>query len=205
MSLIDKMVAAVTPPESEQKRRAARAKALAVAGPNDWLAQVLHHHEQIEAAFAVVRLTQDVTSRMHALRELALIMTGHDNAEEAVLYPALVRFGHKSHGMVGYAEQAGAKANLGELEYLDPMRPEFLDKLEHIRAAVAHHMYEEESARFLDLKNLPSSDQTRLTARYMEEFDRYMGSDAADPSEPSSAGRNSLTGAAQPMTAPDRH
>ena len=40
MSLIDKMVAAVTPPESEQKRRAARAKALAVAGPNDWLAQV---------------------------------------------------------------------------------------------------------------------------------------------------------------------
>jgi hypothetical protein len=41
MSLIDKVVAAVTPPESEGKRREARAKARAAAGQNDWLAQGL--------------------------------------------------------------------------------------------------------------------------------------------------------------------
>jgi hypothetical protein len=76
--------------------------------------------------------------------------------------------------MAGYTEQAGAKANMGELEYLDPLSSEFLGKLEHIRGAVVHHMYEEESDRFLDLKNLPSSEQARLTARYMEEFDRYV-------------------------------
>jgi hypothetical protein len=176
MSLIDKVVAAVTPPESEEKRREARAKARAAAGQNDWLAQVLQHHEQIEALFGAVRATQDVTSRLQALRELALVLTGHANAEEAVIYPALVHFDHKSHGMAGYAEQAGAKANMGELEYLDPMSSEFLDKLEHIRGAVAHHMYEEEGDRFLDLKSLPASDQARLTARYMEEFDRYADS-----------------------------
>jgi hemerythrin superfamily protein len=176
MSLIDKVVAAVTPPESEEKRREARAKARAAAGQNDWLAQVLQHHEQIEALFGAVRATQDVTSRLQALRELALVLTGHANAEEAVIYPALVHFDHKSHGMAGYAEQAGAKANMGELEYLDPMSSEFLDKLEHIRGAVAHHMYEEEGDRFLDLKRLPASDQARLTARYMEEFDRYADS-----------------------------
>jgi hypothetical protein len=176
MSLIDKVVAAVTPPESEEKRREARAKARAAAGQNDWLAQVLQHHEQVEALFGAVRATQDVTSRLQALRQLALVLTGHANAEEAVIYPALVHFDHKSHGMAGYAEQAGAKANMGELEYLDPMSSEFLDKLEHIRGAVAHHMYEEEGDRFLDLKNLPASDQARLTARYMEEFDRYADS-----------------------------
>jgi hypothetical protein len=176
MSLIDKVVAAVTPPESEEKRREARAKARAAAGQNDWLAQVLQHHEQIEALFDAARATQDVTSRLQALRELALVLTGHANAEEAVIYPALVHFDHKSHGMAGYAEQAGAKANMGELEYLDPMSSEFLDKLEHIRGAVAHHMYEEEGDRFLDLKSLPASDQARLTARYMEEFDRYADS-----------------------------
>jgi hemerythrin superfamily protein len=176
MSLIDKVVAAVTPPESEEKRREARAKARAAAGQNDWLAQVLQHHEQIEALFGAVRAAQDVTSRLQALRQLALVLTGHANAEEAVIYPALVHFDHKSHGMAGYAEQAGAKANMGELEYLDPMSSEFLDKLEHIRGAVAHHMYEEEGDRFLDLKNLPASDQARLTARYMEEFDRYADS-----------------------------
>jgi hypothetical protein len=205
MSLIDKMVAAVTPPESEQKRREARAKARAAASQNDWLAQVLRHHEQIEAGFGTVRVAQDVTTRLHALRELALILTGHANAEEAVIYPALVRFGHKSHGMAGYTEQAGAKANMGELEYLDPMSSEFLDKLEHIRAAVVHHMYEEESDRLLDLKHLPSHDRARLTARYMEEFDRYIGS--GDDTEPAfaSASRSALAPEVSPGTAPDRH
>jgi hypothetical protein len=174
MSLIDKVVAAVTPAVSKEKRREARAKARAAAGQNDWLAQVLRHHEQIEALLGALRATQDVTSRLKVLKELALVLTAHANAEEAVIYPALVHFDHKAHGMAGYTEQAGAKANMGELEYLDPMSAEFLNKLEHMRGAVAHHMYEEEGDRFLDLKNLPSSDQARLTARYMEEFDRYM-------------------------------
>jgi hemerythrin superfamily protein len=202
MSLIDKVVAAVTPPESEEKRREARAKARAAAGQNDWLARVLSHHEQIEASFNAVKATNDAAGRMTALRDLALILTGHANAEEAVIYPALVRFGHKSHGMAGYTEQAGAKANMGELEYLDPMSSDFLDKLEHVRGAVAHHMYEEENDRFLDLKQLPSSDQARLTARYMEEFDRYMGSED-DTSDDHTPGRpNAVTSEVQPGVLP---
>src|SRR6201985_3036293 len=177
MSLMDKMVAAVTPPESEKKRREARAKAQAAAGQNDWLALVLQHHVQIESAFAAVKAAQDLTTRLAAQHELALLLTGHSNAAEAVIYPAFVHFGHKAHAMTGYTEQAGAKANMGELEYLDPVSQDFLEKLEHIRGAVAHHMDEEESARFLDLKRLPVGDQVRLTQRYKEEFERYMGSD----------------------------
>jgi hypothetical protein len=190
MSLIDRVVAAVTPPESEEKRAAARAKARASAGENDWLAMILQHHVRIEAAFEAVRGAQDANGRLAAQRELALILTGHSNAEEVVIYPALVRFGHKSHGMTGYTEQAGAKANMGELEYLDPMSREFLDKLEHVRGAVAHHMYEEESDRFLDLTRLSPADQARLTERYAEEFDRYMGGalNATDP--PSGSARS---------------
>ena len=175
MSLMDKVVAAVTPPESEEKRRDARAKARAAAGQNDWLALVLEHHVQIEGAFAAVKAAGDLTTRLAAQKELALLLTGHSNAEEAVIYPALVHFGHKSHAMTSYTEQAGAKANLGELEYLDPMGQDFLDKLEHIRGAVAHHMYEEESDRFLDLKKLPALDQDRLTRRFREEYERYVG------------------------------
>jgi hypothetical protein len=174
MSLMDKVVAAVTPPESEEDRREARVKARAAAGANDWLALVLEHHEAIESAFAAVITASESTSRMVAMRHLAQILTGHSNAEESVLYPALVRSGHKSHGMMGYTEQAGAKANMGELEYLDPMSQEFMDKLEHVRGAVAHHMYEEEKDRFLDLKQLPATEQAHLTERFKEEFDRYM-------------------------------
>jgi hemerythrin HHE cation binding domain-containing protein len=174
MSLIDRVVAAVTPMESEESRRQARAKARAAAGTDDWLALILQHHEAIESAFAAVQAAPDMSSRMVAMRHLAVLLTGHSNAEESVIYPALVRSGHKSHAMMGYTEQAGAKANMGELEYLDPMSKDFMDKLEHVRGAVAHHMYEEENDRFLDLKQLPAADQERLTQRFREEFDRYM-------------------------------
>ena len=178
MSFLDKVVAAVTPPENEEARRKARAKARAAAAGNDWLAQILGHHEQIEVAFAAVRTASDLRARRAALMELAILLSAHANAEEAVIYPALIHFGHKTHGTAGYTEQAGAKANLGELEYLEPMSQEFLDKLEHIRGAVAHHVYEEEHDRFLDLKKLSATAQMRLTQRYMEEFERFMGGDA---------------------------
>jgi hemerythrin superfamily protein len=183
MSIIDKVVAAVTPPESEEARREARAKALAAAGDGDWLAIVLEHHMQIESAFSDVAAAADATSRLAAQKRLAVILTGHSNAEEAVLYPALVRFGHKSHGMMGYTEQAGAKANLGELEYLDPLSQEYMEKFEHIRGAVTHHMYEEENDRFLDLKDLPAQDQSRLTHRFKEEYDRYVRGPSLPASE----------------------
>jgi hypothetical protein len=177
MSILDKVVAAVTPPESEDARREARAKARAAAGAEDWLSEILDHHEEIEAAFATVKAAQEATIRRAAQMELAALLSAHANAEEAVIYPALIHFGHKMHGTAGYTEQAGAKANLGELEYLDPMSQEFEDKLEHIRGAVAHHVYEEENDRFLDLKKLSAADQARLTVRYAEEFARFRGAD----------------------------
>jgi hypothetical protein len=179
MSLVDKVLAAVTPPETDAQRREARAKARAAAGSDDWLALILQQHVQIEGAFIALRAARDLPTRLVAQKELAVLLTGHSNAEEAVIYPALLYFGHKSHAMSGYTEQAGAKADMGELEYLDPMSQDYLDKLEHIRGAVAHHMYEEERDRFLDLKKLSVADQERLTRRFREEFDRYVGADEA--------------------------
>jgi hypothetical protein len=67
----------------------------------------------------------------------------------------------------------------GGLEDLPPMSQEFLDKLEHIKGAVAHRVYEEESNWFLDLKNKPATvDQAKLTKRYQEHFARYMGDES---------------------------
>jgi hypothetical protein len=179
MSIVDKVVAAVTPPETPEQRREARAKAQAAAGSDDWLAMILEQHVQIEGAFIALQTARDMPTRLAAQKELAALLTGHSNAEEAVIYPALLHFGHKSHAMSGYTEQAGAKANLGELEYLDPQSQDYMDKLEHLRGAVAHHMYEEENDRFLDLKQLSVADQDRLTRRFREEFERYVGSQEA--------------------------
>jgi hypothetical protein len=56
---------------------------------------------------------------------------------------------------------------------------EFLDKLEQMEGAVAHHVYDEESSWFLELKTkTPSADQVKLTQRYQEHFARYMGDES---------------------------
>jgi hypothetical protein len=179
MSIIDKVVAAVTPPESQEARAKARAKARASAGPGDWLTMALNHHEQIEAAFAAVKSASDPATRVATLKKLSTLLTGHSIAEEAALYPALAKVDEKGHAVKAYTEQSAAKLQMGLLEDLPPMSQDFLDKLGHIEGAVAHHVYEEESNWFLDLKSkTPLADQIKLTQRYQEHFARYMGGDS---------------------------
>ena len=116
MSLLDKFVATVMPLESEEKRMEARAQARAKAAPGGWLAAVLDHHEQIEAAFAAVRAAGDPGARRAAQKRLAIVLTGHANAEESVLYPALAKAGLKAHASLAYEEQAVTKIEMALLE-----------------------------------------------------------------------------------------
>jgi Hemerythrin HHE cation binding domain len=179
MSIIDRVVAAVTPPESQEARLKARAKARSSAATGDWLSMALDHHEKIEAAFAAVKSTIDPTSRATALKTLSTLLTGHSIAEEAALYPALAKVDEKGHALKAYAEQSATKLQLGLLEDLPPMSQGFVDKLAHIEDAVAHHVYEEEANWFLDLRTkTPAADQTQLTHRYQEHFARYMGDES---------------------------
>lgn len=180
MSIIDKVVAAVTPPESDEARANARAKAREVAAPGSWLAMVLDHHLQIEAAFQATRNASTAETRKAALKHLAVVLTGHSIAEESVLYPALALNGEKGHSEAGYLEQSVVKVQMAALDEIEPMSQDFLDKLEHIRGAVLHHMYEEEGTWFLELNDkVAPAMQTKLTALYQQEFGRYVGTSSA--------------------------
>ncbi len=191
MSILDKVVAAVTPPESDEQRAEARAKAQNAATDGDWLYLVLSHHRQIEAAFAGVKAATDRATRLDAQQRLAILLTGHSIAEEAVIYPAMVKANDQGHSTKAYTEQSAAKIQMGLLEDLEPMSQAYLDKLEHIRGAVAHHVYEEEGTWFIDLKaKLPPADQTKITFRYQQEFSRYTG-DREDVAP--NAGANTLS------------
>ena len=108
LSILDKVVAAVTPPEGDGARQKARAKARASAGKGDWLEMVLDHHVQIEAAFAAVKNATDPTSKINYFKKLSMLLTGHSIAEEAALYPALAKVNEKSHAVKAYTEQAAA-------------------------------------------------------------------------------------------------
>lgn len=176
MSIVDKVIAAVTPPESEKARAEARAKATAAAEPGDWLSLVLDHHIELEDAILAVEEASTIDERTVAFKEFAILLTGHAIAEEGVLYPGLSANSQTGHADVGYSEQAVVKMQMAALEKLAPLSEEFEDKLEHVKGALLHHMYEEEGNWFLDLKEKASpEDQDMMTARYAEEFDRYVG------------------------------
>jgi hemerythrin superfamily protein len=175
MSFLDRIVAAVTPPESEEKRMAARRKARDEAIVGGWLSLVIDQHEAIENAFAQVHQAQDAETRRAATQRLATLLTGHANAEESILYPEMADSGHKAHASLAYEEQAMTKVQLALLEKIEPMSQDYLDKLEHIRGAVTHHMYQEESDWFPKLQaELPTSRQPHLTRRFSEEVGRYV-------------------------------
>ena len=179
MSLLDKVIASVTPEADEDQRQTARTRARELSGGSGWLALVLDHHEQVEAAFAAVKSAASPSSRRAAQRELAALLTGHSLAEEAVLYPAMALSDQKTHSGEAYTQQSAAKVQIAALDDLEPMSQDYLDKLEHLRAAVAHHVYEEESSWFPKLRQVADPTlQSRLTKRYGEEFTRYMGAQA---------------------------
>lgn len=181
MSLIDKVVASVLPPESDAARANAREEALAVAQPGTWLAMVLDHHRQIDAAFDDVERAGTAMTRRGAQKWLAILLTGHSIAEEVTLYPGLASHHEKIRAQLAYQEQSAAKGEIAALEQLDPMSQDYVEKLAHIRGAVAHHMYEEESTWFLKLQVKASPlTMERLTRRYEEEFRRYVGNDTAE-------------------------
>lgn len=185
MSLLDKIMAKVMPPESDHDRAQARAKAEQLSGQHGWLAMVIEHHRRIEAGFQGALGSPDAAGRKQAFKMLALVLTGHSLAEETVLYPALAEHDEKSHAALSYDEHAMVKVHMHELEHIDPMSQEWTDKLEHIRGAVLHHMYEEEGDRFVDLAEKAGSESQALTQRFADEFNRYAGAEMREPlSEP---------------------
>jgi len=174
MSIIDKALGAITPPESDEKRAEATRKARECASGDDWLSLALDHHDRIRAAFEACLNASGAEDRLTAMKRLALILNGHSQAEEVVLYPAMAKAGEKGSAGMAYTEQVTAKMQMAELERIAPDTPEWTDKVTHIRGAVLHHMYEEEDHWFIRLKD-DAANQSMLTRRFREEFERYAG------------------------------
>ncbi len=174
MSILNKLVTAITPLESEAERVEAREHARAEAVPDGWLWLVLDHHWELEDAFAALRASTGA-ARVSQQRLLAALLAGHLVAEERVLYPALIRIGDKRSAKSGYADHAALEAGLAELEKLDPATDTYVEQLEILRMTFVHHTFEEEGTWFRRLKREASAaDQLYLRRHYAEEFDRYV-------------------------------
>jgi hypothetical protein len=174
MSIIDKAVAAVTPQPSEEKRAEATRKARAAAQAGDWLSAALDHHDRIRDILARGRTAGSAADRTAAMQDLASVLNPHSLAEETVLYPAMAQSGHKLQANLAYTQQTAAKMQIAELETIAASTEPWEDKWGHIEGAVLTHIYEEENGWFIHLKE-HGEDQARLTARFLEEFNRCGG------------------------------
>jgi hypothetical protein len=179
MSFLDKIAGAVMPAESDEERMQARQRAREMGGGIGWLSQAVSHHDQIEAAFTDALGATSEMQAQSSVRQLATLLIAHSVAEEVVLYPVLVMEGHKANATIAYQEQQMAKVQMAELERLTPLTQEWREKLEHIRGAVLHHIYEEESDWFPQIvEESGSTEAAMLDARFTEEFNRSMGKPA---------------------------
>ncbi|HEV2568751.1 hemerythrin domain-containing protein [Sphingomonas sp.] len=164
----------MTPLVSDETRLRARENARTQALPNRVVQLIIDDHNRIERAFEAVRSASTAESQRGAELELANLLNGHAAAEETVIYPELVDNSQHGAAFMGYEEQAATKVQLALLSKLEPLTQDYLDKLEHIRGAVTHHMYQEENSWLVTLeRGLLSDDRVRVRARYKEEMRRF--------------------------------
>lgn len=176
MSILDRVAAAVMPAASEEDRLEARSKMEKLAREEPLAAVILDHHRQIDACFTAALAATDPRAALMAVHRLGVVLTGHANAEETVVYPALAEYSGKTHATMAYEEQAMAKLQMAQLHDLAPLSNEWREKLEHIKSAVEQHVYQEENAWFAEmLHNAPVAKKTEVTMRYREEYERYCG------------------------------
>ena len=176
MSFLDRIAAAVTPAASDESRNEARRNIDALATREPWIQPIVDQHREIEGCFR-----EAYAAPSHeAVERLATVLTGHANAEEAVLYPDIADQSSKTHAGMAYEEHAMTKIQLAKLKDLAPGSKEWTEKLEHIESAVAQHIYQEEDSWLPHLAEEMSPERkARLQERYAEEYRRYCGTDSS--------------------------
>jgi hypothetical protein len=179
MTLLDQMMAVVTPHRSQSERSQARNSAIALALECEWLSDVVQQHAAIEQALEAARVSMRGAPRRHALQWLGALLTGHSLAEQAVLYPAMSFRCRRAYAVTAYADESSLKIELAALQTMELSDPDFHDKLERLRADLAFHIHEEESHWYPALcRATDKPTHAAMSARFGAEFRRYMGVDA---------------------------
>lgn len=175
MSFLDRIAAAVTPAASDEDRAEARRRIEELSMGEPFVEDIVRQHKQIEALFAEARSAAGAGGQT-AVRELALLLTGHAMAEEAVVYPEVSEHSGKTHAGMAYEEHAMTKVQLAKLQQMDPGSQEWIEKLDHIEGAVKQHIYQEEDSWLPDvIRNAPAADRQRMSIEYRDHFERFAG------------------------------
>ena len=173
MTFLDRIAAAILPAASDEDRAEARLKLQELASGQTFAEDILRQHMQIERLFSEARNGTGEAAQA-TVTQLAMLLTGHSMAEEAVIYPEISKHSSKAHAGMAYEEHAMTKIELAELQKLHPGSAEWLEKLDHIESAVQQHVYQEESSWLPDvIRHAPMDERQRMSIEFREHFDRF--------------------------------
>lgn len=173
MSFLDRIAAAITPAATDDQRAEAREQLTRMSVGEEFAQDILDQHRQIEALF--LRARSESGARAQAtIYELAVLLTGHSMAEEAVVYPLVSKHSSKAHAGMAYEEHAMTKVQLAELQKLQPGTQEWSEKLDHVESAVQQHVYQEESSWLPDIiRDAPVDARERLSMEFRDYYARF--------------------------------
>lgn len=172
MTFLDRIAAAIAPAATDEQRMEARRKLEQLAASEPFAQDILDQHRQVEALFKKAR-NESGPAAQETVEQLAILLSAHSMAEEAVVYPEISDHSSKAHASMAFEEHAMAKVQLAALQKLEPGTKEWHEKLDHIESAVQQHVYQEEDSWLPDvIRYAPMAERQRMSIEYRDYFER---------------------------------
>lgn len=129
---------------------------------SDILDTLKTEHDEVQGLLDRLTKSESAAEQKSLLAKVKQALLPHTKAEEQVVYDAVAALTgekNKIDGAEGYTEHALANATLKQLETLTANSPEFKADAKVLKELVNHHIREEESAIWSDVKKNFSDEQ----------------------------------------------
>lgn len=126
-------------------------------------------HQKVSILMAEIEKSKDPQKIQEYFAQMYADLSVHSEAEEQVVYPAVLPFYGKDNTEELYQEQAELKVLLDEIKGVHPGSPEFEAKMKKVKEMVMDHTRQEESTMFAAIRNnLSTQEQEQLATRFKE-------------------------------------
>jgi hemerythrin superfamily protein len=125
---------------------------------SDLMGEIHKDHQEVSQIFKKLEQAGDAAQRKTLLQQLKDELVPHMKAEEKTVYPSL-RDDAKEDVQHALEEHQEADEQMQLLLGTDPMDASFTEKVMQLKDMVEHHVQEEESKVFKDLKQFKSQDE----------------------------------------------
>ncbi len=146
----------------------------AETGALDAIELLESQHREVESLFEQLRETEDKRERKQLFAQLADNLAAHGKIEELLFYPAVCTDDTTDLLHEAVEEHLEVKRVVAELMEMDVEDELFATKLDELEQMVEHHVEDEESKLFPQVREEELVDLEELAARLEEQFAQLM-------------------------------